>query len=113
MKWIWVVVVLSLVVLGAMVWVMNDIDRKRSETAVEVATILDWYPDESGIVITVSVNGKLYKLHTNASLMNVEEPVKVVFEKGVPVAVLQEYRSYSVLDWEELKTLEKMPAVQN
>lgn len=87
MRWVWVVVVLGLVVLGVMVWVM-DIDKKRSGTTVEVATILDWYPGESGIVITVSMNGKLYKLHTNTTLMNIEEPVKVVFEKEIPVAVL-------------------------
>jgi len=113
MRRVWVVVLLALVVLGVMGWIMNEMDKVWNETVVKSADVLNWYPDEKGLVLTVSVSdGKLYKLYTNATLLNVKEPIKVVFQKGVPVAVLQEYRVYEVIDWQELKTLEKMPKVR-
>jgi len=109
---IWVVVVV-LIVLGVIGWIMNEMDKEMNETVVRSAQILDWYSDEMGLVLTVSVSdGKLYKLYTNATHLNVEEPIAVVFQKGVPVVILQGYGAYEVVDWQELKTLEKMPEVR-
>jgi len=111
-RWLWVVVVLALVVLGITGWIMNEMDKECNETVVKSADVLNWHPDEKGLVLTVSVNGRLYKLYTNATLLNVKEPIKVVFQKGVPVAILQDYRVYEVIGWQELKTIEKMPKVR-
>lgn len=113
MRWIWAVVLLALVVLGVMGWIMNEMDKEMNETVVRSAHIIDWYSDEKGLVITVSVSdGRLYKLYTNAKHLNVEEPIAVVFQKGVPVVILQGYRCCNVIDWQELKTLERMPEVE-
>ena len=110
MRWIWVVVLLALVVLGITGWIMNEMDKKMNETVVRSALIIDWYPDENGLVITVSVSdGKLYKLYTNATHLNAKEPIAIVFQKGVPTIIMQGNRDYRVMDWQELKTIEKMP----
>ena len=112
LRLIWVLVLLALVILGIMGWIMNEMDKKMNETVVRSTSIIGWYPDENGLVLTVGVDGKLYRLYTNATRLNVEEPIAVVFQKGVPVAILQGCRVYEVVDWQELKTLEKMPEVR-
>lgn len=104
-KIVWVVVALAVICVFAYVaW--NEIGVKAEE-----GKILDVYPEKEGIVLTVSVDGKLYKLWTNATTINVSKPVKVVFEKGRPIAVVQE-KTYKVLDWKELRTIEEMPTVK-
>ena len=115
MRLVWVLVVAALVVLGAVVWVMHDMDKKLSETngtVSKTAQVLDWFTDSSGIVITVNVDGKLYRLYTNADMINVSEPVRVVFQSGKPIAVVQDDRAYGIKDWDVLKTLEDMPKIK-
>lgn len=112
MKWLGVVILLGLIILGAVVYVMWDMDRRISETVVKEGQILDWYPEKEGLVLTVSTDGKLYRFSTNATEINVKQPLKIVFEKGIPVAIIQNYNNYSILDWQELKTREDMPTVK-
>ncbi|MDK2876177.1 MAG: hypothetical protein PWQ22_587 [Archaeoglobaceae archaeon] len=111
MRWVWVVVALSLFMLGTIVWISFDIDREMNETVIKTGQILDWFVDAEGIVITVNVEGKPYRLYTEAEMLNVSEPVRIVFLSGKPVAVVQDSRAYGIRDWSELKTLEKMPVV--
>ena len=109
MRWVWVLVLLGVVVLGAVAWITLLSDF--SKNCIKTATIVDWYPEKEGLVLTVCIDGKFYKLYTNASFINVNKSVNVIFRNGIPIAILQGYRLYKVLNWEELKNLESMPKV--
>ena len=115
-RWIWVVVLQALVVLGIIGWVMSEMGKEMNVTVVKLALIFDWYPDENGLVLTVSVSDgkhyKFYKLYTNATHLNAKEPIAIVFQRGVPVIIMQGNRDYKVIDWKELKTLENLPEVR-
>jgi len=112
MRWVKVLVFLALVVLGAVAWVMHEMDLEMSKTRVVEAQILNWYIDNKNIVLTVEAGGKFYRLHTNATLINISKPVEIIFYGETPVAIMQENETYAVLDWEKLRTLEKMPRVR-
>lgn len=109
-KFFIVLMLLSFVVLGVIAWVMNDMDKKMNETAVKSGLILDAVPENGGLVLTVAVDNSLYEIHTNAT--NVKNHVVVVFKGGVPVAILQENGVFEIREWKKLKTLEKMPRVE-
>ena len=76
------------------------------------ATILNAQPTPSGIVITVSAGGNFYRIHTNATMLNLSEPVVLHFKDGGIEAVEQDGRLFGVVKFEKLKTLEKMPEVR-
>jgi len=107
--------VLGVVFLMLMGWVMCGMDRKPQETTtIRLALILDAYSDKKGLVLTVAVSdGRLYRLYTNATGLNVSEPIAVIFEKEVPVFVVQSHgKDYEVYRWEVLRTLEDIPEVR-
>ena len=107
-----VLVFLALVVLGAVAWVMHEMDLEMNKSKVMEAQILEWHVDNRGIVLTVEAGGNFYRLHTNAILINISKPVEIIFYGETPVAIMQENETYAVLDWEKLRTLEKMPRVR-
>ena len=81
-------------------------------TSEKVASIVDWYPEREGLVLTLNVNGKLYKCYTNATFIYVNKSVEVVFEDELPALIKQNGWTFKVLKWKELKTLENMPKVR-
>jgi len=91
---------------------MHEMDLEIGETKVVKAQILDWYIDYRDVVLIVEAEGNFYRLHTNATMFNISKPVEIIFYKGTPVAISQDNESYAVLDWQELRTLEKMPTVK-
>jgi len=53
MRWVKLLVFLALVVLGAVAWIMHEMDLEMSKTKVVEAQILDWYIDYRDVVLTV------------------------------------------------------------
>ena len=59
MRWVKLLVFLALVVLGAVAWIMHEMDLEMSKTKVVEAQILDWYIDYRDVVLTVEAEDKL------------------------------------------------------
>jgi len=112
MKWLWFVVILGIASLITVAWVMNEMDTQMNQTVVKTGTILNWYPEKEGLVLTIAVNDSLYKINTNATMINVKEPVILVFKGNSPVTIIQGDRAFGIRDWQKLKTIEKMPEVE-
>ena len=109
MRWVWVVVVLGLIMLGAMVWIAFDVDKPKVKKV--SATIVDAIPWEEGLIITVNADGKFYRIYTNATMINTSESIILHFKDGKLVKVLQNGKTFGVLKYSQLKTLEKIPVV--
>lgn len=112
MRWVWAVLAIAITMLVVMAWVMNDMDVQTNQTTVKNGKISDWYPEKEGLVLTVATDSGFYKLYTNATMINVKEPIAVVFQGNKPIAILQDDRAFGVKDWEKLKNLEDMPEVK-
>jgi len=77
------------------------------------ATILDALPTPNGIVIIVSAGDNIYRIYTNATMVNSSRPVILYFKDGKLEKVEQDGVIFGVLKVEMLRTLEKMPKVVN
>ena len=79
------------------------------------ATILDAQPTPNGIVMTVSAGDNLYRIYMNtttATTLNTSKPVTLHFKGGSIEVVEQDGKIFKVMEFEKLKTLEKMPEVR-
>jgi len=106
---------LVLVFVLLFVWGVTMVEWLKSvegSTRNVTATIIDAVPASKGLILTVNANGKLYRVYTNTTMINVSAPVILQFENGKLVRVLQEGRVIGVLEYKELKTLEKIPTVK-
>ncbi|HDN74291.1 hypothetical protein DRP04_02680 [Archaeoglobales archaeon] len=101
----------GLVLIALGVWFI--INHVAPTTGEKVASIIDWYPEKEGFVLTLNINGKLYKCYTNATHIHLNKPVEVVFEEGnKPVLIKQDGKTFKVFRWERLRTIERMPYVR-
>jgi len=110
MRWGLVLIVLLLFSLG--IGFLKYISVAPT-TGNKTASIVDCYPEKDGLVLTLNVNGNLYKCYTNATFIHLNKSVEVVFEEGNrPVLIKQDGETFKVFGWERLRTLEKIPRVR-
>ena len=110
-RWGLVFVVLLLFALG--IGFVKYVEESRvAPTTTQNATILDALPTPNGIVITVSVGDSIYRIYTNATKLNTSKPVILHFKDGYIEVVEQDGKIFKVMEFEKLKTLEKMPEVR-
>jgi len=111
MRWGLVFAVVLLFALG-IGFVKYVEESKVAPTTTQNATILDALPTPNGIVITVSVGDNIYRIYTNATKLNTSKPVTLHFKDGYIEVVEQDGKVFKVMEFEKLKTLEKMPEVR-
>ena len=110
-RWGLVFVVLLLFALG--IGFVKYVEESRvAPTTTQNATILDALPTPNGIVIIVSAGDNIYRIHTNATKLNTSKPVTLHFKDGYIEVVEQDGKIFKVMEFEKLKTLEKMPEVR-
>ena len=87
-------------------------ESKVAPTTTQNATILDALPTPNGIVIIVSAGDNIYRIYTNATKLNTSKPVILHFKDGYIEVVEQDGKIFKVMEFEKLKTLEKMPDIR-
>jgi len=111
MRWGLVFAVVLLFALG-IGFVKYVEESKVAPTTTQNATILDALPTPNGIVIIVSAGDNIYRIYTNATKLNTSKPVILHFKGGYIEVVEQDGKTFKVMEFERLKTLEKMPEVR-
>jgi len=70
------------------------------------------YVGSTPVIVVITAGGNFYRIHTNATMLNLSEPVVLHFKDGRIEVVEQEGRLFGVVKFEKLKTLEKMLEVR-
>lgn len=113
MKAISIMIVLAFAVLGLMLCISHDIDIELNKTKIIDAQILDLHVDKENLVLILFAEGKFYRIRITATAFDTSKPAKIIFHGSTPVAILQENETFAVLEYRELKNLEKMPEIKN
>jgi len=111
-KWELVLLVVLLLAVGLSVVKIFEEWNVVGATERVNATILDALPTPNGIVIIVSAGDNIYRIYTNATKLNTSKPVILHFKDGYIEVVEQDGKIFKVMEFEKLKTLEKMPEVR-
>jgi len=111
-RWELVLLVVLLLVVGLSVVKIFEEWNVVGATKRVNATIVDAIPKSDVIILTVNANGQLYRIYTNATMVNLSKPVVLYFKDGKLEKVEQDGVIFGVLKVEMLRTLEKMPKIK-